>query len=524
MKHPDYIIVGAGSAGCILANRLSRDPGTRVLLIEAGKDTNNILMKMPAGFAYASKNPRFDWGYTSEPEPGLGGRRMPCPRGKVVGGSSAVNAMAFIRGSRQDFDAWARVAGPSWSFDSCLPYFKSIETFSGGANAYRGGSGPLGVKAPGYSNPLYHPFLDAAKEAGYRLNPDVNGAEQEGFGPMDQCIEGGRRSSAATAFIDPVRDRPNLRIMPEACVKKVVLDRGRATGVDVVVEGTVERIVCEREVILAAGAVGSPHILMLSGVGDASRLRRLDIDVVADSPEVGANLMDHVDVTVRQTCPVPITESLAMRLDQRLLIGLEWILFKTGRGSTNHFEVNGYIRTPSAAGHPNIQLCFMPLLVAYDGAPALRNAHGYQVSVMLMPIQSRGRIELDDSAQPRLTFNYLQYPSEVAQLAEGVEAVRDILDQPSMRKYRGSEIAPGEGVTSSADLETFIRRTAKSTHHVCGTCRMGSDSASVVDEVGRVRQVEGLRVVDASIMPLITSGNINAPTMMLAEKIASTLI
>jgi len=520
----DYVVVGAGSAGCVVTNRLATT-GADILLLEAGKDASSILLKMPAGFAYASKNPSFDWGLSSESEPYLGGRTMPCPRGKVVGGSSAVNAMAFVRGHPLDFADWAQQAGSEWSYVNCLPYFKKLETFSRGADAFRGGSGPLKIKAPEYSNPLYGYFLKACQQAGYDLSPDTNGATMTGFGPMDQCIDKGRRSSSSTAYLDPIRGFSNFSLRTGVQATRILLENGRATGVEYrSIQGT-GIVFAQREVILCAGAVHSPTLLMLSGIGDSDHLSRFGIRTELNRPSVGKHLQDHVDVTVRQLCPLPITESKALRADQRLLIGMEWLLFKKGRGATNHFEVGGYIETRHGLDRPNIQLCFMPLLVSYDGAPALGHRHGYQISVMLLQPTSRGTVELassDPLAAPKLTFNYLTNKDEVSQLSEGIQAVRSILSQPAMEKFRGVELAPG--VSSNGAVEKFIRETAKSTHHVCGTCRMGLNDDAVVDWQGRVRGIRSLRIADSSIIPKITSGNINAPTVMLAEKISDMIV
>src|SRR5262245_25290344 len=355
---------------------------------------------MPAGFAFASKQPEFDWGLNSESEAGLGGRTMPCPRGKLVGGSSAVNAMAFVRGHPGDFDEWAEVAGRQWTFERCLPYFRSIETFSGGADRHRGGEGPFHVKAPGYSNPLYEEFLLACAQAGYAISKDTNGAVQEGFGPMDQNIHKGLRESSATAFLDPVRKDPNLTLLTDTLVERIRLEGRRAVGVVLRNRTGQEVVAANREVLLCAGAINFPHLLMRSGIGPADRLRNAGVDVLHDAPAVGRNLQDHVDISLREACPRPITESLVLRQDRKILIGLEWILFKTGKGTTNHFEVAGYIAT-RASQRPNIQICFMPLLVAWDGAPSLKSRHGYQISIMLLRPESRGSVDLE-SADPRV--------------------------------------------------------------------------------------------------------------------------
>jgi choline dehydrogenase len=524
----DYIVVGAGTAGCIVANRLVTRARARVLLVEAGHDRSSIYLRMPAGFAFASKQPDFDWGLVSEPEPGLNGRRMPCPRGKVLGGSSAVNAMAFVRGNPKDFDGWTEIAGSDWTYETCLPYFKSIESFSGGGNVHRGGHGPFHVKAPAYSNPLYAEFLKACVQAGYAVSADTNGAVQEGFGPMDQNIHDGLRESSATAFIDPIRGDANLTVRTGARVERILFEGRLATGIEVNGPSGKESIRANAAVILCAGAVNTPHLLLLSGVGPGDQLKRHGIAVVRDLGQVGNNLQDHVDVTLRLACPLPITESLALRLDRKILIALEWLLFKTGKGTTNHFEVAGYIKTRKDAAQPNIQLCFMPLLVAYDGVERLNSRHGYQISIMLLRPRSRGAVELasaDPAAAPRLRFNYLSDEDDIRQLHEGLAAARSIVSQPAMAKYTTSELAPGAEIRSEKAIEDFIRNTAKSTHHPCGTCAMGRyPDTSVVNGAGVVHGIERLRVIDSSIIPTLPGGNLNAPTMMVAEKIVQHLL
>ena len=522
----DFIIIGAGSAGCVLANRLSADPRTNVLLLEAGPPDNDLFIHMPAGFSHTSGRERINWGYVSLPQPHVGGRSFVCPRGKVLGGSSAINAMCFVRGHRQDFDDWAKAGLTGWSYDHCLPYFKRMETFSRGADEYRGGDGPLNVTSPVFSNPLNEVFLTAAEEAGYARLADTNGAGQEGFGPADQTIHNGRRVSAATAYLAPVRHRPNLEVLTGAETTRILFENGRAKGV-VYKRGGEEVIVTAAvEVISAAGAINSPKLLMLSGIGRAKHLSPLGIDVVADLPGVGQNLQDHMDVSIKTACNKPVSFMPVMRYPRKALTGLRWLLLRSGLAATNHFEAAGYIRTRQDRIQPNVQLLFIPMMYNEDGSP-LTHRHGYQVTVMPLRPKSRGELTLtsaDPHAPPRLNYNYLQHRDDLTELRDGIKHLRRILSQPAFAPYRGAELEPGSNATSDAAIDAHILKTVKSNYHPCGTCRMGTGDDAVVDADGRVRGVEGLRVVDASIMPGITSGNINAPTLMLAEKMSDAIL
>ena len=521
----DFVIVGAGSAGCVLANRLSADPANRVLLLEAGPRDISPFIHMPAAFIHAISRTSIDWGYVAESEPHLNGHRETCPRGRVLGGSSSVNAMAFVRGHRGDFDDWAENGLTDWSFAHCLPYFKRLETFSGGADSWRGGEGPVHVTAPQFSNPLNNIFLEAAEEAGFPRSDDTNGADLEGAGVADQTIHNGRRVSTATAYLNPVRKRPNLDIRTGALVARVVFEEGRATGVELAGPAATS-IRARREVILAGGAINSPQLLMLSGIGPGQHLQDHGLPVVADCPEVGTQLQDHIDVSVIHRCLRPVSATPYLSWPRKPFAGLQWLLTRRGAVATNHFEAAAYVRTRPQLERPDVQLFFIPLAVSTDGSP-LAGGHGFQATVMLLQPRSRGAISLksaDPSVAPAIRFNYLAEEEDAVNLGHGVDAMRRAFASSAFAPYAGEEILPGAESDTLEQVAAFVRRHMKSTHHPCGTCRMGVDQGSVVDGAGRVRCVEGLRVVDASIMPTITSGNINAPVIMMAEKLSDAIL
>ncbi|WP_185984991.1 choline dehydrogenase [Aureimonas mangrovi] len=523
----DYVIVGAGSAGCVLANRLSEDGKSTVLVLEYGGSDRSVLIQMPSALSIPMNMKKYNWGYTSEPEPYLGGRRMNLPRGKVLGGSSSINGMVYVRGAPQDFDRWEREGAAGWSYADVLPYFKKAENRATGGDDYRGHEGALHTSYGTMQNPLYQAFVDAAKEAGYPENPDYNGATQEGFGRMDMTVHRGRRWSTANAYLKPAMDRPNLEVATQAFVERVVFEGRRAVGVAYRHGGQEVIVKARREVILSAGSINTPKLLKLSGIGPAGELASHGIEIVADRPGVGENLQDHLEFYFQAACKEPITLFSAQSLVQKGRIGAQWLLMKSGLGATNHFESCGFIKSRPDVEHADIQYHFLPLAVTYDGK-SLASEHGFQAHVGPMRSKSRGHVRLaspDPAEAPTVRFNYMSHEDDWREMRACVRLTREIFAQPSFQRWRGREIAPGEGVQSDEEIDAFVREHAESAYHPSCTAKMGAedDPMSVVDAKARVFGVEGLRVVDSSIMPSITTGNLNAPTIMLAEKAADII-
>ena len=527
MQTFDYIIVGAGSAGCVLANRLSENPKHKVLLLETGGSDKSIFIKMPTALSIPMNTDKYAWQFNTEKEPYLNNREMHCPRGKVLGGSSSINGMVYVRGHAKDFDEWEAHGAEGWNYQACLPYFQKAETWYKGNDAYRGGNGELGVNNGNeMKNPLYTAFIKAGEQAGYDITSDYNGKQQEGFGSMHMTVKDGVRSSASREYLDPVKSRKNLTIVTGALVTKVVLEDKVAKGVEYVVNGKTETAATSNEVILSAGSIGSPHILQLSGIGDKDILEKAGVDVKHHLPGVGQNLQDHLEFYFQYKCKQPITLNRKLGLISKGLIGARWLLNRSGLGATNHFESCAFIRSKADVEWPDIQYHFLPAAIRYDGKSAF-DGDGFQVHVGHNKPKSRGSVTLQSAnptVPPKILFNYLQHPDDIEGFRACVRLTREIIAQSAFDDFRDGEIQPGEHIQTDEEIDAFVREAVESAYHPSCSCKMGEDEMAVVDSQTNVHGIEGLRVVDSSIFPTIPNGNLNAPTIMVAEKAADIIL
>jgi choline dehydrogenase len=524
----DYVIVGAGSAGCVLANRLSADGRHQVCVLEYGGSDRSILIQMPAALSMPMQSAKYNWGYHTEPEPGLGGRVLHCPRGKVIGGSSSINGLAYVRGNPKDFDRWEEEGARGWGYRHVLPYFRRSESRREGGDAWRGDSGPLATRRGSLANPLYRAFVEAGRQAGYAVTDDMNGASQEGFGAMDMTVKNGRRWSTANAYLKPAMKRPNLTVITRALATRILFEGRRAIGIAYEQGGQRHEVRARCEVILSGGPINNPQLLKLSGVGPAGELREHGIDVVHDLPGVGENLQDHLEFYFQVASLQPITLYSWQGLLGRAIVGARWLFCGKGLGATNHFEAGGFIRSRPGVEYPDIQYHFLPLAVSYDGLN-LATEHGFQAHVGPMRSKSRGWVRLkstDPREHPRIFFDYMSHEDDWEEMRACVRLTREIFAQPAFDPYRGREIQPGSHVTSDEDIDAFIREKVESAYHPSCTCKMGdaADPAAVVDPETRVIGLGALRIADSSIMPSITTGNLNAPTIMIGEKAADHIL
>ncbi len=522
-KRYDYIIIGAGSAGCVLANRLTEEAGISVLVLEFGGSDRSVLIQMPSAFSLPMNTKKYNWRYETVAEPHLDGRRLHCPRGKVLGGSSSINGLVYIRGHACDFDEWESLGARDWSYRHCLPYFKRAEHFKFGGDDYRGGAGPLSTNnGNNMQNPLYGAWVEAGAEAGYIKTDDCNGYMQEGFGAMHMTVKDGVRWSTANAYLRPAMTRPNLTVVTHAMTRRILLDGKRAVGVEYDQGGQTHKVYCNREVLVSSGPIGSPHLLQRSGIGPEAVLRKAGIEVRHDLPGVGENLQDHSEIYIQYACKQPVTLNGKMNLLGKALIGLRWLLFKDGLGASNHFEAGGFIRSAKGLRWPDIQFHFLPAAMRYDGDKPFKG-HGFMVLTGPNKPKSRGHVRAlsaDPYQHPEIRFNYLESEEDREGFRRCVRLTREIIAQPAMDPYRGEELAPGPQVQTDAEIDAFVRANLESTMHPCGSCRMGEDDMAVVDSQLRVRGLQGLRVIDSSVFPSEPNGNLNAPTIMLAERAA----
>ena len=525
----DYVIIGAGSAGCVVANKLSLDGKNSVVLLEAGPDNKALSLKMPAAVLSNLKSKKHNWAFQGEPEPHLNGRCLQHDRGKTLGGSSSINGMLFIRGHAMDFDGWRQAGCEGWGYEDVLPYFKRMENYDAGGDAFRGSGGPLNVQRASFNNPLLKAFITAGEEAGYPLSDDLCGYRQEGFGVLDSTVHKGERWSTARAYLDPVRNNKNLQIVTKALVQKLHFDGTTAKSVSFLDQfGQDKSVSASKEIILCAGAIGTPHLLMLSGIGPRAHLEQHGIDIVAELPGVGQNLNEHPDFVLKYKCNEPVTLWPKTKIWNRALIGAEWFLKKTGVCASNHFEVVACIRSDKGVEYPDLQLTLSPIAVD-DQTWAPLQEHAFQIHIGLMRAQSRGRIELrsdDPKDPPRIFVNYLENPQDRDTFLKGIELVRELVRQPSMAPFTGDEIFPGKDAQDTDSLDACLRDHIATQWHLSCTARMGAatDKGAVVDPRGRVYGVSKLRVVDASVMPMVTNGNTNSPTIMIAEKMSDHIL
>jgi choline dehydrogenase len=523
----DFVIIGSGSAGSALAWRLSEDPENTVLVLEFGGTDIGPLIQMPAALAYPMSMDRYNWGYLAEPEPALNNRQIVAPRGKVIGGSSSINGMVYVRGHAEDYNRWEEQGAQGWAYADVLPYFKRMENSHRGQEGWRGTDGPLHMRKPDAKNPLFSAFIEAGRQAGFEVSEDYNGEKQEGFSIMEQTTHKGRRWSAATAYLKPALKRPNVDLVT-CLARRVIVENGRATGVEIERGGRIEIIKANREVIISASAFNSPKLLLASGIGPAAELKAMGIDVVADRPGVGKNLQDHLEFYFQQVCTQPITLYSKLNLVSKALIGAEWLFFKTGIGTSNQFEASAFLRSAAGVKWPDFQYHFLPIAIRYDGTAAAKS-HGFQAHVGYNLSKSRGEVTLkstDPKVAPRIKFNYMSHEEDWIKFRHAVRLTREIFGQKAFDPFRGPEIQPGASVQTDDEIDEFLREHLESAYHPCGTCRMGraDDPMAVVDPDTKVIGIDALRVADSSIFPHVTNGNLNGPSIMTGEKAADHIL